>query len=151
MPNIQGATVDFKKNSLNGFHNFGVGVIRASTAADSFKGALYSSGASISPATPAYTATGEVTGAGYVAGGVAFTFGTPPAESGTSGIVTPSAALTFTGVSIGPFNCCLMYNDTLPGKNSVAAYTFTEQTIIAGDFQLTMPVNAAGTALLEFT
>ena len=149
MANTQGATYTFKQDLLDGKMAFGPSVIRASTTADTFKGALYSTGASIGPVTPAYTATGEVTGTGYSAGGNAFTFGTPPAVDGSSAIVTPSTSLAFTGVTIGPFDCVLMYNNTAAGKNSVAAFTFGAQSVVAGNFSLTMPVNAAGTALIE--
>lgn len=149
MANTQGPTYTFKADLLQALHNFGVSVIRASTAADTFKGALYATTATIGPAATAYTATGEVSGTGYSAGGVAFTFATPPSVDGTSGIVTPSASLTFTGVTLSNFNCVLMYNNSLGGKNSVAAFTFGAQSIVAADFVLTMPVNAAGTALIQ--
>ena len=151
MANSQAATTSFKEDLLNGLHAFGTSVVRATNAADTFKGSLYSTSASIGAGTPAYTSTGEVSGAGYVAGGVAFTFGVAPTTDDTSAIVTPSASLSFTGVSIGPFDCVLMYNNTRAGKNSVGSFTFGAQTIVAGDFSLTMPVNAAGTALIELT
>jgi len=42
-----------------------------------------------------------------------------------------------------------LYNDTNSGKKSVAVYTFTAQTVSAGTFSLTMPVNDASTGLLR--
>ena len=149
MANTQGATYSFMEDMLNAKQAFGTTVVRATTDPDDFRGALYSTAAPLGPSTPAYTASGEVTGAGYTAGGNLLTFGTPPSIDGTAAIVTPSAALTFPTVSIGPFDCLLLYNDTLVGKNSVGAFTFPPQTIAAGNFSLTMPVNAAGTALIE--
>lgn len=151
MANSQGPAVTFLRDLLNGHFAFGTAVVRGSTTPDTFKGALYLTSATITPATAAYTATGEVSGAGYTAGGVAFTFATPPAVDGSSAIVTPSASLTFTGVTIGPFDCVLMYNDTAAGDPAVGSFTFGSQTVLAGDFSLTMPVNAAGTALIELT
>lgn len=151
MANTQGVATSFKLDLLNGKMAFGSSVIRAATTPDTFKGALYSTSASIGPATAAYTTSGEVTGTGYTAGGAAFTFGTPPALDGTEAIVTPSASLTWSGVSIGPLNCLLMYNDTAAGKNAVGSFTFGTHTVVAGNFTLTMPVNAAGTALIGLT
>jgi hypothetical protein len=46
------------------------------------------------------------------------------------------------------WNCALLYNST-QGNRAVAVYTFSDQTITAGTFTLTMPANAAGTALLR--
>lgn len=151
MANTQGAAPTFKRDLLNGLFAFGASVIRAATTPDTFKGALYLSSATTGPSNAAYTATGEVSGAGYAAGGVAFTFGNAPSVSGTSGIVTPSTSLVFTGVTIGPTDCVMMYNDTAAGKNAVGTYTFGAQSVVAGNFSLTMPVNAAGTALIELT
>lgn len=149
MANVQGVALSFLLDLLNGRQAFGTSVTRATTDPDTFKGALYLSSATITPSTTAYTSSGEVTGTGYTAGGEEFTFGVAPALDGVKAIVTPSASLEFTGVSIGPFDCCLMYNDTLAGKNAVGPFTFAPQTIVAGNFALTMPVNDATTALIR--
>lgn len=148
MANTNGPALAFKLGLLLGVYNFGTGVVRASTAADTFKGALYLSSASIGPSTGAYTATGEASGAGYTAGGETFTFGTAPALDGTTAIVTPSASISWTGLTAGPFDCLLMYNDTQAGNPSVGAFTFAAQTV-AGNFSLSMPANAAATALIR--
>lgn len=148
MANTAGMAPTFAAELLQSVHAFNNGVVRASTAGDTFKGALYLTSATIGPSTATYTSTGEVTGAGYTAGGVAFTFGAAPSVSGDSGIVTPSASLTFTGVTIGPTDAVLMYNSS-QGDKSVGVYTFGAVTVVAGNLTLTMPVNAAGTALIE--
>jgi hypothetical protein len=147
--NSQGLTYSFLLGLLNGKHAFGTTVVRATTAPDDFKGALYSSSGSIDPTTTAYTSTDEVTGTGYSAGGVSITFGTAPSLDGSSAIVTPSVSLTFAGVTLANFDCLMIYNDTLPGKDSVGTYTFGNQTVVASDFVLTMPANIAGAALIE--
>lgn len=149
MANTAGLTLTFLRDLLNGLQAFGTSVIRGSTAADSFKAALYQNTASISPATPAYTPTGEVSGGGYTAGGVAVTFAVAPAIDGNSAVVTPSASITYPAVTLADVDCLLLYNDTAAGKNSVGAYTFSAQTVVASDLVLTMPVNAEGTALIE--
>jgi len=149
MANIQGMATSFKKELLLGHHNFGVGVVRAATTADSFKAALYLASATVGPATTAYSATGEVTGAGYTAGGVNVTFATAPNTTGTTAFVTPSANIVFSGVTLTTsFDSVLLYNST-QGNKAVSVHTFTAQTITAGTLTLTMPVNDASTGLLR--
>ncbi len=53
---------------------------------NTFKMALYTSSASLSATTTAYTTTGEVTGTGYTAGGNTLT-NIDPALSGTTGFI----------------------------------------------------------------
>ena len=149
MANTQAMCTSFKGELLTGTHNFGTGVVRASTAADSFKGALYLASATINASTTVYSSTNEVTGTNYTAGGNAITNATAPTTSGTTAYWTPSASLTFTNVTLSTsFDAVLLYNTTQSNK-SVAVYTFGAQTITAGTFTLLMPTNAAGTALIN--
>ncbi len=153
MANIQAICSSFKGDLLNGLHAFGASVIRTTTTKDVFNGALYLASGSLGAATTAYSTTSEVPPSGsYVAGGIAFSTATAPAVSGTGAIFTPSASWTtgpgFTGTA---FDSILMYNATAAGKNAVALYTFGSQTISAGTFTLTMPVNLTGTALVQLT
>ena len=139
----------FKGELLVGHHNFGTGVVRAATTADTFKAALYLASATINASTTAYTATGEVSGTGYSAGGVTVTFGTPPSTSGTTAFVTPSASITFSNVTLSTaFDCVLLYNSTQSNK-AVSVHTFGSQTVTAGTFTLTMPTNDASTGLIR--
>lgn len=152
MANSQAMCTSFKQDILNGLHAFGTSVIRAATTADTFYAALYLTTATIGAATTAYSATGEVSGTNYTAGGVAVTNATPPSTSGTSAIWTPSASITYTNVTLATaFDCVLIYNNTAVGKNAVSSHTFGAQTITAGTLTLTMPVNAVGTALLQIS
>jgi hypothetical protein len=148
MANSAGLTTSFKQDLLNGLHAFGTTVIRGATTKDSFKFALYQTTASIGPSTTAYTATGEVSSAGYTAGGLAVTNATAPTTSGTTAFWTPSANAAWTGVTFTT-DCALLYNSTAAGVNSVGSYTFSSQTVTAGNFTLTMPTNAAATALIQ--
>jgi len=149
MANVQSMTTSFKKELLLGHHNFGVGVVRAGTGVDTFKAALYLASATINSATTAYSATGEVTGAGYTAGGVTVAFATPPNTSGTTAFVTPSANIVFSNVTLTTsFDCVLLYNSTQSNK-AVSVHTFTAQTITAGTLTLTMPVNDSATGLIR--
>jgi hypothetical protein len=149
MANAQAMCTSFKDQLLEGHHNFGVGVVRASTAADTFKAALYLASATINASTTAYTATGEVSGTGYTAGGVTVTFGTAPSTSGTTAFVTPSASITYSGITLPTaFDAVLIYNSTQANK-AVSVHTFGSQTVTAGTFTLTMPVNDASTGLIR--
>jgi hypothetical protein len=139
----------FKGEILSGIHALGTTVIRAGTGADTLKAALYLASATINAATTAYTVTGEVSGAGYSAGGVTVTNATAPTTGGTTGYWTPSASITYTTVTLTTaFDCVLIYNSTQSNK-AISAHTFGSQTVTAGTFTLTMPVNDASNALIR--
>jgi hypothetical protein len=156
MANTQSMTTSFLREVLTATHNFGVAPIRAATTADTFKAALYLASATVNAASTVYTVTGEVSGTGYTAGGVAVTNATVPAStnsSPTAGIAywTPSASIVYTGVTLPTaFDAMMMYNSTQSDK-SVAVFTFGSQTITAGNFTLTMPANTTSTALLRLS
>ena len=78
MANTQAMCTSFKSEILTGTHNFGVAPTRGSTAADSFKAALYLASATVNATTTAYSASNEVSGTNYTAGGVAVTNATVP-------------------------------------------------------------------------
>jgi hypothetical protein len=149
MANTQAMCTSFKEEILTATHNFGTAPTRGSGAADTFKAALYLASATIDASTTAYTVTGEVSGAGYSAGGVTVTNATPPTTSGTTAYWTPSASIVYTSVTLTTaFDAVLIYNSSQSDK-AVSVHTFGSQTVTAGTFTLTMPVNAAGTALLN--
>jgi hypothetical protein len=154
MANTQSMTTSFMGELLTATHNFGVSPIRAASTADTFKGALYLASATINASTTAYTVSGEVSGAGYSAGGVVVTNANPPVAtnaSATAGVAywTPSASLTYTSVTLTTaFDAVLIYNSSQSDK-SVSVHTFGSQTITAGTFTLTMPASTTTTALLR--
>jgi len=154
MANTASMCTSFMGELLTATHNFGTAPIRAATTADTFKGALYLTTATINAATTAYSATGEVSGTGYTAGGVSITNATAPSStnsSSTAGVAywTPSASITYSSVTLSTaFDTVLLYNSTQSNK-AVAVYTFGSQTITAGTFTLTMPSNTTTTALLR--
>lgn len=156
MANTQSMTTSFLGEVLTATHNFGVAPIRGATTADSFKAALYLASATVNAASTVYTTSGEVTGTGYTAGGVAVTNGTPPTATNASatagvGFWTSSASIVYTGVTLATaFDAMMLYNSTQSNK-SVAVYTFGSQTITAGNFTLTMPANTTTTALLRLS
>ena len=122
---------------------------RASTAADTFKAALYLASATVNASTTAYSATGEVSGTNYSAGGVTVTNATAPTTSGTTAYWTPSASITFTNVTLTTaFDAVLIYISTQSNK-AVSVHTFGSQTVTAGTFTLTMPTNDSSTGLIR--
>lgn len=152
MANTQAICTSFKVELLNGHHAFGTSVVRAGTTADSFKAALYLASATTNASNTAYTATGEVSGTNYSAGGVDLT-GSPdwvaPTSSGTTAYSTPTASIVYTNVTLSTaFDAVMIYNSTQSNK-AVAVYTFGSQTVTAGTFTLTMPTNDASTGLLR--
>jgi len=154
MANTASLCTSFLSELMTATHNFGVAPIRAATTADTFKGALYLASATYNASTTAYSATGEVSGTNYTAGGVTVTNATAPASTNTSSTAgtaywTPSASLTYTTVTLTTaFDTVLIYNSTQSNK-AVGVYTFGSQTITAGTFTLTMPTNSTSAALVR--
>ena len=159
MANSQSMCTSFMGELMLGQHQLGASTIvsRGSLTApttDTVKAALYLTSATINAATTAYSATGEVTGTNYTAGGVTVTNATAPTStnsSATAGVAywTPSASITYTTVTLGTaFDTVLLYNSTQSNK-AISVHTFGSQTITAGTFTLTMPANNTSTALLR--
>ena len=155
MANTQAFCNSAKRELMNGEHQFGSPTLVSRTSLtaptpDTFKGALYFATATYNKSTTAYNATGEVANSGsYVAGGLAFTFGTVPTLTNDTAHVTPSASWT-TGAafSAAAFDTILMYNSTQSNK-AFAVFTFGSQTIVSGTFTLTMPTNNDTTGLIR--
>jgi hypothetical protein len=155
----------FMGKLMTGTHNFGTGVIRAATTADTFYGALLLASGTFNASSSNYTGTvgsstmsGEVSGTGYTAGGVAITNATAPIatnSSATAGVAywTPSASITYTSVTLATaFDAVMIYNytqGTAGAYPAVSIHTFGSQTITAGTFTLTMPANTTTTALIR--
>lgn len=152
MANTQAVATSFKVEILNGIHAFGTSVVRGATTADSFKAALYLASATTNAGNTAYTATGEVSGTGYSAGGVDLTGAVDwiaPTSTGTTAFSTPTANIVFTTVTLTTaFDAVMIYNST-QGNKAVGVWTFGSQTITAGTLTLTMPTNDAATGLLR--
>jgi hypothetical protein len=148
MANTQALCTSFLGELLTGTHDLTPGT------GDVLKAALYEATATKNASTTAYNVTGEVSGAGYVAGGVAVTNAVAPTSANTSATAgaaywTPSASVTFSAVTlVTAFDAVVIYNST-KADSAVSVHTFGSQTVTAGTFSLTMPVNGAGTALIQ--
>lgn len=153
MANTAGVSNNFKHECMRGEHQLGAATLVSRTSltaptTDSLKAALYNSSATIGPSTANYTVTGEASGSGYTAGGIAVPNATTPSLDTSTGVWTPSGSLVYTTVSIGPVDCVLIYNSTQSNK-AIEVCTFTAQTPVAATLTLTMPANTAAAALLR--
>jgi hypothetical protein len=145
---------DAKRAFMCGSHALGAqdaNAVRTVTTKDVFNIALFLASGSLGAATSAYSTTSELAASGnYTQGGKALTNANAPSVSGTTGIWTPSASVTWTALtSSGSFDCALVYNATSTGKLAIAVLTFSAQSITAGDFTLTMPTNDASNAMIR--
>jgi hypothetical protein len=132
----------FKKELMQGVHNF-----TASTG-NTFKIALYTSSATLSAATTAYSATNEVGNSGsYSAGGGTLTNVTPT-TSGTTAF-TDFADISFTSATITARGA-LIYNDTAAGDPAVAVLDFgSDKTSTSGTFTIQFPTADASNAIIR--
>jgi len=137
----------FKKELLYGVHDFDL------ANGDTFKIALYDNNASFTAATTAYTATDEVSGTGYSAGGGALT-NVDPTSSGTTAL-TDFQDETFSNATITARGA-LIYNTT-PNTTSISVTNPTvvvldfgaDKTSTAGDFTIVFPTADASNAIIR--
>lgn len=154
MANSAAICTSFKNELLLGAHQFGTVTIVSRTSltaptTDTLKAALFLVSGSLGAGTTTYSSTSEVSGTNYTAGGVTVTNATAPTTSGTTAFWTPSASFVWTTVTLSTaFDTCLLYNSTQSNR-AIGVYTFGSQTVTAGNFTLSMPSNAAGTALIQ--
>jgi hypothetical protein len=136
----QAMCTSFKVELMQGIHNFNL------SGGDNFKIALYSSGATLGAGTTAYSASDEITGTGYDAGGKSLTRVDPTSASGTAfadfaDISWPGASFTTRGA--------LIYNAT-DGNRAVCVLDFgSEKTVSDGTFTIQFPAADAGSAIIR--
>ena len=130
-----------KQELLEGVHNFKL------SGGSTFKLAMYDNNASFTAATTAYTATNEVSGTGYSAGGGTLTR-IDPTTSGTTAF-TDFADLTFSTATVTARGA-LIYNDTAAGDPSVVVLDFgSDKTSTAGDFTIVFPTADSSNAIIR--
>lgn len=131
----------FKKELMEAKHNFLL------SGGDTFKLAMYTNSASFDASTTAYTATNEVSGTGYSAGGGTLTR-VDPATSGTTAY-TDFDDLTFSSSTITARGA-LIYNDTATGDPSVVVLDFgSDKSSTSGDFVIQFPTADASSAIIR--
>jgi len=118
-----------------------------------FKIALFSNSASLVASTTDYSTSGEVTGTGYSAGGIALVT-IEPAEDGTTGY-TSFANAVFSAVTLTARGA-LIYNTTYKGgsgtTNAVAVLDFgSDKSPVGQNLTITFPVADGNTAIIRIT
>ena len=137
----QAMCTSFKKELLEAKHNF------LNSGGDTFKIALYTSSATLSAATTAYSATNEVSGTNYSAAGNTLTR-IDPSSSGTTAF-TDFSDTTWASSTITARGA-VIYNDTASGDPSVIVLNFgADKTSSAGDFTITFPTADASDAIIR--
>ena len=135
---FQTQTLSFKAELPQAVHNL---------LTDTIKLALYTSNASLNEDTTVYSATDEVVGTGYSAGGKVLTGATISTADNivfvnfANAVWTPAAFTTAGG---------LIYNAS-KGNKSIAVLSFGGDKTATNTFTVTMPANSSSSALLRFT
>ncbi len=142
----------FKQEILVGTHNF------TASSGNSFKIALFTSSATLSKSTTAYTApadgtanptnTHEVssTSTGYTTGGNALTSTTPVLSGDTA-----CCKFADTSISSASFTArgCLIYNSSQSNKAVCAVNFGADKTVTSGTFTIQFPAQTAGNAIVQ--
>jgi hypothetical protein len=147
----QTLATSFKVEILDGIHNFGVGVIRATTAADTFKIALYSTLATLNSTTTEYTTQDEVTGTGYVAGGNTLVISQAPTSTNTETVAWLNFENSSWANATFSADGALIYNST-QGNKAVAILNFgSTKTTANQTFTVTFPASTSSAAIIRIT
>jgi hypothetical protein len=131
---IQTQTTSFKKELYEAIHNLPTDVLKI---------ALYTASADLNETTTAYSTANEVTGTGYVAGGVVMT-GVTVSSSGYTAFVDFADVVFGAAVTA---RCALIYNSSKANR-SIAVLDFGSDKTSA-NFTITMPSNTATSALIR--
>lgn len=143
----QAMATSFKVEILTAFHNFGTTVTRAGTGADTFKIALFTSSATLSAATTAYSTSNEVSGTGYTAGGNTLTISQVPTSTSTTAWLDFADSTWSTSTITA--NGALIYNSTQSNR-AVAVLAFGgDKTSTAGDFVIVFPAADSTNAIIR--
>lgn len=131
---VQTQTTSFKKELYEAIHDLSTDVLKI---------ALYTASADLNAATTAYSSANEVTGGGYVAGGVVLT-GVTISSSGYTAYVDFADVVFNAAVTA---RCALIYNSSKANR-SIAVLDFGSDKTSA-NFTITMPSNTATSALIR--
>jgi hypothetical protein len=139
MPISQAMCDSFKVQLLNGAQNF---------SANTYKIALYTSAATLSNATTAYTSSNEVAdGGGYTTGGNTLTVSTLPTSTGNVAFIS-FANSTWANATITAAGA-LIYNNS-QANSAVASLSFGgDKTSTAGTFAVIFPTPDATSAIIR--
>ena len=134
----------FKTEILTAVHNF-----TASTG-NTFNLALYTSSATLSKSTTAYSSSNEITntsGTAYTAKGNALTSVTPVLSTDTA--VCDFSDTSWTSASFTA-NGCLIFNDSASGDPACCAIAFGgDKTVSSGTFTIQFPTADSSDAIIR--
>ena len=133
---VQTQTTSFKAELYQAIHDL---------TTDTLKLALYTAEAHLDAATTAYTTANEITGTGYSAGGNVVT-GAVISSSGYTAWVTFNNVLWVPAAFTA--RCALLYNASKANR-SIAVLDFGSDKTCTNTFTVTMPGDAATTALIR--
>ena len=137
----QAMCTSFKKELLEAKHNFLL------SGGDTFKIALYTSSATMSASTTAYSTSDEISGTNYSAKGNTLTR-IDPSSSGTTALTdfADSAWTTATFTARG----ALIFNEDTSGDTSVLVLDFgADKTATAGTFTIAFPAADSSNAIIR--
>jgi membrane-bound inhibitor of C-type lysozyme len=133
---VQGQTTSFKKELYEAIHNF---------TTDTFKIALYTANATLNQDTIAYTATGEISGAGYTATGQTLLNPIVSSASGVAYISFDNISWTSASFTV---RGALIYNSSKANR-SVAVLDFGSDKVTNSTFTITFPANTSTSAIIR--
>jgi hypothetical protein len=131
---LQTQTTSFKQELYQGIHDL---------TTDNIYIALYTASANLNEATTTYSSANEVSGTGYVLGGVQMS-GITISASGFTAYVDFNDVIFNAAVTA---RCALIYNASKANR-SIAVLDFGSDKTSA-NFTITMPANSATTALIR--
>ena len=126
-------TISFVKELANKQHDLDT---------DTLKVALYPSTVSFGPTTTGYSATNEVTGAGYTAGGEELDNVTV-GDDGVDEVYFSADTVTWSAATF-TFRHYLIYNSSNGNKAVAYASYPVDQTVTSGTYNLTFPATTGG-------
>ncbi len=139
----QTLTDTFLQDCLDGGHNLGSG-------GNTLKIALYTSSATLGATTSAYSATNEVSGTGYTAGGATLSSQAVAFDSSNNVAYFDAADPAFTTATITARGA-LIYNNS-KSTASIAVLDFgSDFTSTAGTFTIQLPSAAYNTAIIRIS
>ena len=137
----QAMCTSFKKELLEAKHNFLL------SGGNTFKIALYTSSATMSASTTAYSTSNEISGTNYSAKGNSLTR-IDPSSSGTTALTdfADTSWTTATFTSRG----ALIFNEDTSGDTSVLVLDFgADKTATAGTFTIAFPAADSSNAIIR--
>jgi|TARA_R100000808_G_scaffold22739_1_gene49672 hypothetical protein len=150
----QALCTSFKQEILQGIHNFtsgsGGGTSTTTGSGNAFKIALFTSSATLSASTTAYSSSNEASGTGYSAGGAALTNVTPTTSSTTA--LTDFADVTWGSSSITARGALIYNSSTTAGSANRAVLVLnfgSDKSSSSGDFTITFPTADASSAIIR--